>query len=79
MGAVSDVLTVALGGGGAAAVLATTLQVWLQQQRSHVRLKIGRADGTHIEVDAHNVKDLEDLVRLVVHGPRVAEEPDAVT
>lgn len=62
MGGIIDVLTVTLGAGGVGAVLAHSLQVWLQQQRSHVKLTIRRPGGSEIEIDASNVRDVQALV-----------------
>ena len=43
-------------------MLAHSLQVWLQQQRSHVKLTIRRPGGSEIEIDASNVRDVQALV-----------------
>ncbi|MGO4617113.1 hypothetical protein AB4305_21965 [Nocardia sp. 2YAB30] len=50
MGALEDVLIVALGGGGAATLLAKSISIWLQQRRSGISVRITAPDGTNIEV-----------------------------
>ncbi|MET9485860.1 hypothetical protein [Nocardia sp. NPDC006630] len=50
MGAVTDVLVVALSGGGAASVLANSVSIWLQQRRSELSVKMTGPDGTDIEI-----------------------------
>lgn len=50
MGALEDVLMVALGSGGTATVLAKSVSVWLQQRRSGLSVKMTAPDGTHIEI-----------------------------
>lgn len=50
MGAIEDVLMVAVGGGGAATVLARSVAVWLQRRRSGMSVRITAPDGTHVEI-----------------------------
>ncbi|MEU0502025.1 hypothetical protein [Nocardia sp. NPDC005998] len=50
MGALEEVLIVALGGGGAATVLARSVSVWLQQRRSELRVEVTTPDGTRVEI-----------------------------
>jgi hypothetical protein len=68
MGAVSDVLMIALGSGGAGAVLAASLSTWIRQLRSDVSIRIRRGD-TSVELNAARVRDesklLEQLVALL--------------
>ncbi|MEV0188039.1 hypothetical protein AB0I39_05825 [Kitasatospora purpeofusca] len=76
MGSVLDAVTVAIGAGGALSVLASSLRVWFAQpRRSDVRLKIRRADGGTLELDAKRVRaaDLEDLLRSALE----ASSPEA--
>ncbi|WP_157855149.1 effector-associated constant component EACC1 [Kitasatospora purpeofusca] len=78
MGSVLDAVTVALGAGGALSVLASSLRVWFAQpRRSDVRLKIRRADGGTLELDAKRVRagDLEDLLRTALES----QEPEGRT
>ena len=50
LGALEDVLMVALGSGGAATVLARSVSVWLQQRRSELSVEITAPNGTHVEI-----------------------------
>ncbi|MGW3964437.1 effector-associated constant component EACC1 [Amycolatopsis sp. NPDC005003] len=72
MGAVADVLTVALGGGGAAAVLARSLSVWLRQQRSDTTIEITTdGDGARsVKVTAQRVEDAEAVIKSVLDAER---------
>jgi Effector Associated Constant Component 1 len=56
MGAVSDVLMVALGSGGAGAVLANSLSVWVRQRSSDLKLTVRGKNGT-IRLDGERIKD----------------------
>lgn len=76
MGAVSDVLSVTLAGGGAVSVLAASLRVWFAQpRRSDVRLKIIAPGGEVIEVDAKRVNDVEALLKAVLARQPAARLP----
>jgi hypothetical protein len=82
LGAVSETLVVALGSGGAITVLVSTLagalKTWLSlPRRSDVKIRIRRADGNSVEIDAKRVKagdvDIEAAIRqALAFGP--AEE-----
>ena len=72
LGAVSETLVVALGSGGAITVLVSSLagalKAWLTlPRRSDVKIKIHRADGNSVEIDAKRVKagdvDIETAIR----------------
>jgi len=72
LGAVSETLVVAVGSGGAITVLvsalAGALKTWLSlPRRSDVKIKIHRADGNSVEIDAQRVKagdvDIEAAIR----------------
>ncbi len=66
MGGVLDVLEVALGSGGAGAVLVTSVSAWLSQpRRADVTLTVTAQDGRHIELDARRVRDPAVLLREV--------------
>jgi Effector Associated Constant Component 1 len=66
MGALDAALVVALGSGGAGAVLATSVQAWLSQpRRADVTLTVTAEDGRHIELDARRVRDPAVLLREV--------------
>ncbi|MGW3999704.1 effector-associated constant component EACC1 [Amycolatopsis sp. NPDC004772] len=70
MGGVADVLTVALGSGGAAAVLvhaiSRSVSTWLTQSRSDVTVTMTTTTGTEtreITVDARRARDPEAVIR----------------
>jgi hypothetical protein len=73
MGAVSDVLVVALGSGGAVTALAASLGSWLFSRRSHVKIKVTAADGSSIELDVKRAKGdqagVEELLRETLNRP----------
>lgn len=59
LGALSDTLVAALGGGGAISVLAASLKSFFSQPRgASIRLMVTRADGSRVELDADRVSDL---------------------
>lgn len=64
LGALSDVLMVALGSGGTLSVLATSLKAFLSQpRRSDVRIVVTSPDGRRVELDAKRVSDVDQLLR----------------
>ncbi|MEO7195617.1 MAG: hypothetical protein ABIZ05_12500 [Pseudonocardiaceae bacterium] len=66
MGGVLGVLEVALGSGGAGAVLASSVSTWLSQpRRADVKLTVTAEDGRHIKLDARRVRDPVVLLREV--------------
>lgn len=73
MGAVSDVLVVALGSGGAVTALAASLGAWLHSRRSHVKIKVTAADGSSVEIDVKRAKGdqagVEELLRETLGRP----------
>jgi membrane-associated two-gene conflict system component 1 (EACC1) len=69
MGAVVDVLTVAVGAGGAATVLAGALTTWLRTRRSDLTVEVTDTEqGRTVKLTGSNIKDPEALVREVL-GP----------
>jgi hypothetical protein len=52
MGGLTEALTVALGSGGALAILANSVSVWLRQRRSSLTVKIVNSDGSSQEYTA---------------------------
>ncbi|MYZ36197.1 MULTISPECIES: hypothetical protein [unclassified Streptomyces] len=75
MGAALDVLTVAIGSGGVAAVLARSVTTWLIQRRADVTVTVTAEDGTRVEVDVRRARDPEALIRQVA---ALAERPGGV-
>lgn len=65
MGGVLDTLTVALGSGGAGAVLATSVSTWLRQRHTDITLTLVAEDGRRIELDARRLRDPAVLLREV--------------
>jgi hypothetical protein len=68
LGALTEVLTVALGSGGAITVLAASLKGWLSlPRRSDVTVKIERKDGSSVTIAAKRVAagqaDVESIIR----------------
>ncbi|AUY49155.1 hypothetical protein C2142_09635 [Streptomyces sp. CB01881] len=77
LGSVSDLVTVAVGAGGAVSVLAASLRTWFAQpKRSDIRLKIRRPGGEAVEIDAKRVrgKDLEAVLRQVLDRGEAGQE-----
>lgn len=68
MGAALDVLTVALGSGGAGAVLASSLNAWLRQRRADVIITVSAPDGRTVKLDARRVEDPLRLLREVLRS-----------
>jgi hypothetical protein len=52
MGALADVLTVAVASGGALTVLANSVSVWLQQRHSALSVEVTSPDGAHTTITA---------------------------
>lgn len=56
LGALADVLVVAVGSGGTLSVLATSLKAWLAQPHGqHVRIRVRREGGETVEIDADRI------------------------
>ena len=71
LGALADVLVVAVGSGGALSVLATSLKAWLAQpRRSDVRIRVQRDGGETVEIDASRVdgERVDALIRQALGG-----------
>lgn len=66
LGSLPDVLSVAVGSGGALTALAASLKMFLSQpRRSDVRMTVKTSDGRSVELDAKRVDDVEALVQNV--------------
>jgi Effector Associated Constant Component 1 len=71
LGALADVLVVAVGSGGALSVLATSLKAWLAQpRRSDVRIRVQHDGGETVEIDANRIDDerVDALIRQALGG-----------
>ncbi|MCA2183940.1 effector-associated constant component EACC1 [Nonomuraea cavernae] len=65
MGASVELLTVAVGSGGAMVVLIQSVCTWLTSRRADVKVTISAADGRRIEVDIHRAADPMAVLREV--------------
>jgi hypothetical protein len=71
LGALADVLVVAVGSGGTLSVLATSLKAWLAQpRRSDVRIRVQHEGGETVEIDANRVdgERVDALIRQALGG-----------
>jgi hypothetical protein len=75
LGALADVLVVAVGSGGALSVLATSLKAWLAQpRRSDVRILVQRDDGQTVEIASRvDAERVDALLRQALSGPLSGE------
>jgi hypothetical protein len=80
LGALADILAVAVGSGGTLTVLASSLSVWLKQpRRSDVRIKVHAPNGTVAELDAQRctVAEVEAVLRTCLQPAAQAEDRSA--
>jgi hypothetical protein len=67
LGSVSELLTVALGAGGAGTVLASSLITWLQTRKTTAKIRV-EAAGRSITLDIETLRDvtpaLERILRI---------------
>jgi Effector Associated Constant Component 1 len=76
LGALADVLVVAVGSGGTLSVLAASLKAWLAQpRRSDIRIRVQHEGGETVEIEADRVdgERVDALIRQALGG-RVCEE-----
>jgi hypothetical protein len=67
MGGVTEMLTVALGSGGAGAVLAGTLSTWLSMRRTKINVDFSSGDRTRrVEIDVANAADAQRLLQAAL-------------
>jgi hypothetical protein len=64
MGALTDILVVALGSGGVGVALANSLSVWLGTRVDKVTLRIGTQKGD-IELTGHRAEDITTLIQAL--------------
>ena len=67
LGSLPDVVSVALGAGGAGTVLATSLTTWLQTRRSSTKLTVER-DGRSVTLEIDTVHDVRPLLEQVLRS-----------
>jgi hypothetical protein len=79
LGAVVDLVAVALSPGGVAAILAPALITWIRQHRSKVSLCIKKEDGSEVELSADRIKavDVEQLRKLVAEISEALADGDS--
>jgi len=71
MGDLAAVVTVAVGSGGVASVLAGSLSTWLSRRRRETTVKVTFPDGRSVEVTNQGPDEPEALLRAVLeHAPR---------
>ncbi|WP_405797572.1 hypothetical protein [Streptomyces sp. NBC_01506] len=71
MGAALDVITVAVGSGGVAGILARSVATWLVRgRRSDVKVTVTTENGRSLEVDVRGARDPEALLRQVADMAR---------
>jgi hypothetical protein len=69
MGALANIITVAIGSGGAATVLIGSLTTWVTQRRNaEVTLKITSRAGRVVEINARGAADVVALIKSAVDG-----------
>jgi hypothetical protein len=66
LGAVTELLTVALGASGAGTVLASSLVTWLQTRRTTARITVESTKGS-VTLDIQTVGDVVPLLEQILH------------
>lgn len=67
LGGAIDLITVALGSGGAGVALAQSLSAWLRTRYSDVKITVS-AEGRSVELEAKHVKDVVPLLREMLRA-----------
>lgn len=75
MGGLLDVLTIALGSGGAGAVLVRSLSTWLTHRHANVKVTVEEPDGRSIEFDVHLDRD-DHLPALMREIRQLTDTPE---
>jgi hypothetical protein len=69
MGVLAEVVTVALGPGGAAAAFSAVFITWIRQRKSTARFRVTRADGNSMELEAERISGLDAAaLRVLAEG-----------
>lgn len=80
MGAIADVLEVAVGSGGAVTVLLSSIATWLRNRGTDVTVRVSASDGTTVEVAAQRVRTMtaSEFSTAVTEWTRELTSPPAV-
>lgn len=73
LGAVTDLLTVGLGGGGAGTVLASSLKSWLLARRTAASLTVEYA-GRSVTLDVQTAAEVMPLLERILNVLEVGED-----
>src|SRR6185437_3986301 len=65
LGAVIEIITVALGSGGAGSVLASSFITWLRTRPTHAKFLI-ESRGRSVELDIHTLEDVRPLLEQLL-------------
>jgi hypothetical protein len=65
LGALPELLNVALGAGGAGTVLATSLVTWLKTRRTKAKLTV-ESDGHSVTLDIETINDVKPLLEQIL-------------
>ncbi|WP_406057956.1 hypothetical protein OG462_15070 [Streptomyces sp. NBC_01077] len=66
LGALPEMITVAVGGAGVLPVLLQSIQTWLSlRSRSHVRVVIKERGGRKVEIESARPQDVESILRAL--------------
>jgi hypothetical protein len=67
LGSVTEMLTVALGSGGAGAVLASSLKTWLATRRTAAKLTVESA-GRRVTLDIETISEVVPLLEQILRA-----------
>lgn len=67
LGSLPELLTVALGAGGAGTVLASSMKTWLKTRRTSATITV-EADGRRISLDIHTLDQVAPLLDQILHA-----------
>jgi hypothetical protein len=72
LGTAIDIISVAVGTGGAVTALANSLNAWLQTRRSAVKVTVSRGDRS-ATVEASNISNVSEVIEAVLRAGNDAE------
>jgi hypothetical protein len=73
MGAIPELIAVAIGSGGAISILAGSLSTWMAHRKSDITLTVTGRDGRTVELNAQRVAEVDRLLRQVLRETRSAD------